>query len=422
MGTQLTKPNGPMTVREEFGATQYQPQHETAATAVAAREQAQTQARYIVAMQRPRNMEMVRTKLLAECDRVGFAEVARYSKPVGSKKVGDDWVQQFASGFSIRFAEAALRCIGNVYPDASVIHESDEQRIVRFTITDLESNLTYASEAVFPKTVERKKLKQGQDAIGQRTNSKNETVFIVAATDDEVSMKQASAWSKFIRNGLRFVPGDILDECEARIGKTLEKQDAADPNAAKRRMIDAFNALGIPPVDLQMYLGRSLDGQFQPAEFAELRAVYSAIKDGETTWQAVLDAKQPSGSDEAAQAVGKLKFEKLKKEAEAKTAPPTEVKPAEEQPKSEQQTTAPTGLFANEDQQMTLMTLAGDAGVAQVDLKKILVKFGVLSGKLQEIPLDIFPAIIADLKGETAPRTEEPKPATKGLKFGEKAK
>jgi hypothetical protein len=40
-----------------------------------------------------------------ECDRPRFAEVARYSKPQGSTKV---------TGPSIRFVEAALRCLGNI--------------------------------------------------------------------------------------------------------------------------------------------------------------------------------------------------------------------------------------------------------------------------------------------------------------------
>ena len=70
---------------------------ETTAGALAAQAKAAVEARYIMAMQRPRDWDQVRLSLLKECDRTNFAEVAIYRKPVG----------QGIEGPSIRFAEAA---------------------------------------------------------------------------------------------------------------------------------------------------------------------------------------------------------------------------------------------------------------------------------------------------------------------------
>lgn len=325
-------PQAGVIARREFGSDQIQSVAERAATAVASREQSQINARYIVAERHPRTMDMVRVNLLRECERTGFASVSRYRKPVG-KKPDDNggWKQQYAEGWSIRFAETALRCMANVYPDSSIVYEDDYVRIMRFSITDLESNLTYSNEVSIKKTVEKKSLRKGQDAISERKNSNGDTVFTVAATDDELQMKQNSAWSKFIRNGLRFVPGDILDECERKISETLAHEDKQDPDAAKRKLVDAFVGLGVQPVDLQAFLGKPLD-RVQPAEIAKLREIYTAIRDSETTWDAVMEEAAAQGSAAQAEDVAQRKIAEMQA---MRTAQP---KPIEEAVGSTEQT------------------------------------------------------------------------------------
>src|SRR4051812_13196904 len=73
---------------------------ETASSALAAAAEAQVKAQYLVALNRPRDLDNVRSLLLKECERSTFAAAAIYSKPVGGKKV---------TGPSIRFAESAKR-------------------------------------------------------------------------------------------------------------------------------------------------------------------------------------------------------------------------------------------------------------------------------------------------------------------------
>jgi len=268
--------------RQEMGSRQLTRSAETTTSAAAARAEATVKARYSMAVMRPRDMDDVRQRVLKEARRPGFAQVARYSKPMGGKPV---------VGPSIRFAEAAARLMGNIDIDCPVTFEDDDKRIVRCTVTDLEGNTTYSKDVTVTKSVERKSLKAGQVPLGQRINSYGDKVFLVAATDDDLLVKQAALESKAIRTLLlRLIPGDIVEEAMTEVVSTLQKTDAADPDAARKQVADAFARLGVMPAELAKYLGHDL-GTCSPAELTDLRAVYNAIKDGESTWAATMATK-----------------------------------------------------------------------------------------------------------------------------------
>lgn len=257
-------------------------EHETAVTASAAQAKAAVEARYLMAIHRPRNMDQVRVRILDACKRPRFAEGARYAKPVGKSKI---------VGPSIRFAEEAARNLGNLLVETPTIYDDDEKRIVRVMVTDLESNLVYSSDITLNKTVERRSLRDGQIALSQRVNSTGEVVYLVAATEDDLANKQGSAVSKALRNHvLRVLPSDILDEAMERVVKTIADKDAEDPAAARKRLVDAFFAVGIGPDQLATYLGHPLE-QITPAELADLRTIYASLKDGEIRWADLVEAK-----------------------------------------------------------------------------------------------------------------------------------
>lgn len=263
---------------------------EVAAAAMAAKAKAEVEARYVIALQRPRSIQQARVDILEACKRPLFAEGARYSKPVGGKN--DDGSLKTVPGFSIRFAETAVQAMKNITVDTTTIWEDDEKRTVHISVTDLESNLSYGKEVTIAKTVERKKLKDGQQALAERTNSYGDRVFIVAATEDEISNKIAAAESKIIRNsGLRLIPQDILDEAWQTLNDTMEK-GGKDPQAETKRICDSFAGLNVKPAELERYLGHSLE-TVSPKELADLRAIYSTIKDGEASWASYIDAKKP---------------------------------------------------------------------------------------------------------------------------------
>jgi hypothetical protein len=258
---------------------------ETASSAVAAQAKAMIEARYIMAIRRPRDMDVVREKMLKECKRPSFAAVARYQKPIGRDQ------SKWPTGPSIRFAESAIRNMTNITVEVMTVYDDREKRIVRVTVTDLEANVPYFQDVTITKTIERRQSKDGDTVLRTRTNSYGDTLYILEATDDDIINKQQALISKAMRTiGLRLIPGDIVDECMEAVIETQRNADAEDPDAAKRKLFDAFGQLGVRAEQIKDYLGHDA-ATLAPKELTELRALYAAIRDGEATWRDVMEAK-----------------------------------------------------------------------------------------------------------------------------------
>ena len=254
---------------------------ETAAIAMAAQQKAVVEARYKMALARPRDLDLVRQKMLKDASRPSFANVAIYHKPVGNG----------IEGPSIRFVESAIRNMTNIDVTATTISEDDERRVISVCAEDLESNTSYSHEVTVTKTVERRKLPQGEKPIRVRANSNGQPIYILHATDDEILNKQNALISKAVRTlGLRLIPGDLVDEALWEIKKTMAQQDRQDPDAAKHRIIDAFAQLGVSVEALKEFVGHELSA-LTPNEIQLLRTTYTSIKDGETSWKAIMDDK-----------------------------------------------------------------------------------------------------------------------------------
>jgi hypothetical protein len=277
------------TQREDFDGVEIQRTAETASAAVAAQATAQIQARYIVALKRPRDWDDVRVRILKECRRPGFAEVAMFSLPRGGKKI---------EGLSIRFAEAAIRCMTNMLPEQSTVYDDSEKRIIQISVTDLEANVTYSKQITVAKSVERSKPMDDGFFFTVRKNSSGRNVFTVPATEDDLLAKEGALVSKAIRTlTMRILPGDITDEAETLVRSTLLNRAAADPDADRKKIADGFAALNVQPGELKEFLGHDLSG-CSPAELTELRSLYNAIKDGEATFRDALAAKKGKDAPE----------------------------------------------------------------------------------------------------------------------------
>jgi ribosomal protein L12E/L44/L45/RPP1/RPP2 len=262
---------------------------ETASTALAAQAKATIEARYIMAERNPRDFDVVREKLLKDCNRPSFAAVAIYHKPIGNG----------IEGPSIRFAEAALRAMGNVDVSTQTVYDDDDRRIVRVSVTDLEANLPYSQDVTITKTVERRKLAKGDTPLRTRLNSYGDMLYILPGTDDDILNKQGALISKAVRTlGLRIVPGDLIDEAMAEVRNTQRRKDAEDPDAAKRNLFDSFADQGVTAEQLKEYLGHA-GATLNPKEMKELRGLYAALRDGETSWREIMDARQPAPATDA---------------------------------------------------------------------------------------------------------------------------
>ena len=260
---------------------------ESAATAVASQAKAMVEARYTIALHRPRNWDQVRQDLLKECRRPTFAhnKSAYYRKPIGNG----------VEGLGIRFVEVALRCMTNVLIETTMIFEDSQKEIHRVSVTDLEANVTYPLDVKVTKTIERSKPNSDGAFISMRKNSSGYPVYTVEAQDDDLLNKRAALISKAIRTlGLRIVPGDLCDEAEEIIKKIRLDKAAEDPAAERKRIVDAFDGLNVRANQLADYLGHGIDS-CSPHELVDLRGLYGAIRDGEATWATVMENKAAQG-------------------------------------------------------------------------------------------------------------------------------
>lgn len=322
--TDTSDPRGALTVpsragqmaRQDFSGVSLA-QSNPATDALVATATAAIQARCIMAMRRPRNLDDARVEIMRECRRPEFADVATYARPVGKElnKETGKWEEKFAEGLSIRFAEVALRCMHNMAAEVQTIYDDAAQRLMMVTVTDYEGNNVWSTTLTIAKTTERKQLRKGQRPLGERENSYGDRVFIVEANDQQVNVKAAAEVSKAVRTLiLRAVPGHIQDEAFKICKQIAADRDAKDPAASRRRMFDAFANLGIKPSEIEAWLGHPPDGMTK-AEGEQLKAIHSAISEGELTWaEAMTDRAEKTPAKPAAPA--------------AQTAPPPPSQPA----------------------------------------------------------------------------------------------
>ena len=263
---------------------------ESASSAVAAQAKAMVESRYYMAMRNPRNWDQVRLDLIRECRRPSFADnkSAYYVKPIGAG----------VEGLGIRFVEVALRCMKNVLVETSMIFEDELKEVHRVSVTDLEANITYPLDVRVSKTVERSKPNTDGSYLSVRKNSRGYDVYTLVGTDDDILNKRGALISKAIRTiGLRIIPGDLCDEAETIIKAVRLDSAAKDPDAERRKIVDAFAEIGVNANDLTAYLGHAIV-QCSPPQIVNLRGIYGAIRDGEATWQSVMQnkAEQANGS------------------------------------------------------------------------------------------------------------------------------
>jgi hypothetical protein len=291
-----------------------------------------------MAMHRPRNMDQVRTSLMKECRRPGFAAAAIYRKPIG------DGIE----GLSIRFAEAAARCFGNIAMEVTQIYDDETTRVVRVSATDLEANITWPQDVTVSKTVERRQLRKGQRAVAERTNSYGDRVFLVEASDDDLLNKQGALVSKALRTCiLRIIPGNLQDEAYDVCNAILKDDAAKDPDAARNAVCDAFADKGIQPTDLEEWLGHKLEVA-TPSEIEQLRRLFVAIRDGEATWPEALTARaeqlaaKAPKSSKLDQAVAKVEEKKADPNAKGTSAVKSALKGRNAKPEQQALPTQPT--------------------------------------------------------------------------------
>lgn len=239
--------------------------------------EAEIRAAITVALRFPRNEDRSFEKLMRSCRRPAFADDASYSFP----RAGND-----ITGPSIYLAREAARVWGNIRHGLNIIVDDEETRTIEAWAWDLETNTKVFAQDTFKKLIYRKKggwIKPDERDLRELTNRRG------------AILKRNCI--------LEIMPTDLIDDARNMAVQTLQKGAAADPEAARKKIITAFSALNITPEMLEQNLGHPL-AQCSPAEIAELRQIYKSIADGNSTWGEY--------AKETEKANGKLSMDDLK--------------------------------------------------------------------------------------------------------------
>lgn len=243
---------------------------EMAVSAQEAMAQREIEGAIMVAQRFPRNEDTAFERVMRSCERYRFAELARYSFPRGGQQV---------EGPSVNLAREIARCWGNIRYGVDVIHDDADSRTIRAWAWDVQTNTRRSQDATFRKLMFRKGkgwVAPDERDLREVTNKHGETA---------------------VRNCLlHLVPPDLVDDAMVACKETMRKDAAKDPDEARKKLIRAFQHVGVTVEDLEMYLGHPVR-QVTAEEIADLRGVWSSISDGNSTWKEYVKDREPAKTE-----------------------------------------------------------------------------------------------------------------------------
>lgn len=213
---------------------------------------AEIQARVIVARANPRNPARCTDMILQDCERPSLAEDAVYQYARGGSDI---------SGPSIRLIEAIARRWGNIASGIKEIsrHEGTSECVAY--AWDLESG--YYDERQF-------QVRHWRDTKGGGYQLKDERDIYELIANMGQRRKRAVLQA--------MIPGDVIDAAVAQCEKTLTTKADTSPEAV-RRMVSAFEGLGVTKQQLSARIQRNLDA-ITPAQMMGLKRIFASLRDG----------------------------------------------------------------------------------------------------------------------------------------------
>lgn len=284
-------------------------QQQSVGMAIATTRQAQeVQAAMIVAKRFPRDEDLAASRILKACKRPGLAEAACYEYSKGGTKI---------TGPSIRLAEVMAQNWGNI--DFGFV-ELERSRgvdgvgvsIVQAHAWDMETNTRRA--ATF-NVRHWRDTRQGGYAL-----------------DDEREIYEAIANQAARRVRacvLAVIPGDIQDAAVEQCEKTLAGQSTEPLTDRIRKMISAFDEVGVSKAQIELKLGHATSA-ITNSEMARLTKIFTSIRDGFGTVAEHFPSGEPKSEKKSMEEIDKqLKPAEKKEPAKEPTQAPVADKPTE---------------------------------------------------------------------------------------------
>ncbi len=286
----------PVSSRAGFGGSAAElgsQQGEVGAIAAVAREEGELKTAITLAQMNPRNEAKSIGALMRSCRLPSFCEKAIYSFPRGGSTI---------EGPGAILAREMGRCWGNMRWGVRIASQDDKTVHVRGYAYDLESNSYVEMEAKFNKLVQRK-VKVGTQRLTKWVQPDERDLRELVNKHGAICVRNSI---------LQLIPKDVVEDAMAAIKYTqveaAKGNIAQDPVAAARSLIGGFVSIGVTEDQLKAHLGKSVMA-VTAKELADLRNIYSSIRDGLTTAVehfGIEATKEPSAVDENGSRAGNL--------------------------------------------------------------------------------------------------------------------
>ena len=219
------------------------------------RQAQEVQAAMIAAKRFPRDEFRAIDRIKATCQRPTLAAQAVYRYPKGGQSV---------SGPSIRLAEALAQNWGNMDTGIIELENTHGVSTMMAYAWDLETNTRVTK--IF--TVEHKRdTKQGSKIL---TDGRD----IYEATANFGARRMRACI-------LSIIPGDVVDMAVEECKATVASADKRPVDEILKEILTAFKAIKVTKDQLEKYFDKQLTVMTKE-DLVDLRAVYKAIKDGQS--------------------------------------------------------------------------------------------------------------------------------------------
>ena len=245
---------------------------------------AETQGAMIIAKKFPRSPMEAMDKILQACTRKSLAETALYSYSKGGAEV---------TGASIRLAEVAAQCWGNMQFGIRELEQREGESTVEAFAWDVESNTRQVK--VFQVTHER----HTKSGVKKLTDPRD--IYELVANQGARRLRACI---------LGVIPGDVIEAAQNQCEVTMKSNADTSPEGIKK-MSDAFmKEFSVSTEMLQKRIQCRLDS-IRPAQVIQLRKIFQSLKDGMSN---VSDWFEINDKDAHANVKAKKTLDEIKKE------------------------------------------------------------------------------------------------------------
>lgn len=322
-----------------------------------------------IARQYPREELKIITSLLAALDaHPQFAERCVYRIPYQDKEKGQVWV----SGLSIRAAEMMATAWGHLRVGVRIVDETDDYWDVEAMAWDMQTNYWELTPARETKWLKRRDGRMEQ--LDER----------------RLVQKFGAAVSKVKRKCLLSVlPITLRAAFEERVNQRMAGGDLGKlaDKARVAMAVDAFrNDFGVDEARIVAHVGKPRE-QWTGRDLADLRALYAALADGETTVAEAFggaSTSQPKTETPKDDVPGGRSVDPQPGDAHRETAqPPPAAEPAASTSQAETPPAAePAGTTESDDAIMTRVSAEIKAARTIVDLNALLPRYAQAGGPM----------------------------------------